>query len=222
MNSLTLPTAVQFGGQSYPLIDRDGVPHLAARDLARALQYADESGVLKIFQRNASEFTAAMTCTVKLTAQGDLRGQARETRLFSLRGCHLVAMFAQTHIAAAFRRWVLDVLEGIEQQPRPPMPAPTPTVPADQLTAAQAELMDTQRKLIATQERLLAVTDKVKPKPSKKQRPITEEEIAEMRRLRATGLGCTEIGRRVGRHGGTVSMLIRDVKVQADLFGGAA
>jgi hypothetical protein len=48
-----------------------------------------------------------MTCTVKLTVQG----QARETRVFSLRGAHLVAMFSRTYNAAAFRVWVLDVLD---------------------------------------------------------------------------------------------------------------
>lgn len=34
-------------------------------------------------------------------------------RIFSPRGCHLIAMFARTPRAAALRRSVLDVLEGI-------------------------------------------------------------------------------------------------------------
>ena len=33
------------------------------------------------------------------------------TRIFSLRGCHLLAMFARTPVAKAFRKWVLDVIE---------------------------------------------------------------------------------------------------------------
>lgn len=36
-------------------------------------------------------------------------------RIFSLRGAHLVAMFARTPKAKAFRRWVLDVLDAITQ-----------------------------------------------------------------------------------------------------------
>lgn len=215
MNSLTLPTAVQFGGQSYPLIDRAGVPHLAARDLARALQYADESAVLKIFQRNAAEFTPALTCTVKLTAQG----QARETRLFSLRGCHLVAMFARTEIAAAFRRWVLDVLDSLDRAQVPAPKAPAPTVPAEQLTAAHAELLEVQRKLIATQERLLAGPGNRRKRP--RPQPLTDAEIATIRQLRAQGLSCADIARQTGRSPGTVSMISRDA-AQADLFGGAA
>lgn len=34
-------------------------------------------------------------------------------RIFSLRGCHLLAMLARTPVAEAFRRWVLDVLERV-------------------------------------------------------------------------------------------------------------
>lgn len=122
--------------------------------------------------------------------------------------------------AHRFRKWVTaDVLPSLRRTGSyAATPKQAPTVPADQLSAAQAELMETQRKLIATQERLLAVTGKVKK--SRAPKPITEEEIAEMRRLRATGLGCTEIGRRLGRNAGNVSNLTRDVKVQADLFGG--
>ncbi|MDR5615566.1 MAG: hypothetical protein RAM38_15530, partial [Arsenophonus sp.] len=32
-------------------------------------------------------------------------------RIFSLRGAHLIAMFARTHIAKEFRKWVLDILD---------------------------------------------------------------------------------------------------------------
>lgn len=37
-------------------------------------------------------------------------------RIFSLRGCHLIAMFAKTPIAKEFRKWLLDVLEKEVQQ----------------------------------------------------------------------------------------------------------
>ncbi|CAJ0743827.1 hypothetical protein R76696_04673 [Ralstonia mannitolilytica] len=38
-------------------------------------------------------------------------------RIFSPRGCYLLGMLARTERAKAFRRWVLDVLEG-RQVPR--------------------------------------------------------------------------------------------------------
>ncbi|KAJ4854061.1 Bro-N domain-containing protein [Xylella fastidiosa subsp. multiplex] len=104
-----LPSAVCFSGKSLSIIDRDGTPYLSARELARALGYADERSVLRIYARRTDEFTEQMTTVVNLTTvTGD-----KPTRLFSPRGCHLVAMFARTSVAAAFRRWVLDVLEGL-------------------------------------------------------------------------------------------------------------
>lgn len=35
----------------------------------------------------------------------------KESRIFSLRGCHLIAMFSKTDIAKQFRKWVLDILD---------------------------------------------------------------------------------------------------------------
>lgn len=46
------------------------------------------------------------------------------TRIFSLRGCHLLAMFARTPVAKAFRKWVLDVIERYGD--RVPVDAQTP------------------------------------------------------------------------------------------------
>ena len=53
-----------------------------------------------------------MTLTVKLTVKGFGNGNSeKETRIFSLRGCHLITFFARTPVAKEFRKWVLDVLE---------------------------------------------------------------------------------------------------------------
>lgn len=46
--------------------------------------------------------------------------------IFSLRGCHLVAMFARTPVAKAFRRWVLDVLDKLDAEQRAASSSPTP------------------------------------------------------------------------------------------------
>lgn len=85
---------------------------LSSADLAKALGYAETDSVTKIYNRNKDEFTSNMTMTVKLTANG-INGSTRqkENRIFSLRGCHLIAMFARTHIAKEFRQWVLDILD---------------------------------------------------------------------------------------------------------------
>lgn len=110
MINSTLPTAVTFDEQSLTIIDRDGMPYLSAADLARALGYSDAGIVSRIYRKHASEFTADMARKTETV----LRGTATTAqRIFSPRGCHLIAMFARTPRAEAFRRWVLNVLEGI-------------------------------------------------------------------------------------------------------------
>lgn len=117
---------------------------IRAAELARALGYCDESKVSRLYRRNAGEFTQDMTQLIEISAeaQNGLLGSAGRCRIFSLRGCHLLAMFARTPVAKAFRRWVLDVLEkyAAEQQSRSrPLaedmvlpPADAPISPADQ------------------------------------------------------------------------------------------
>ncbi|MBI1453613.1 hypothetical protein IL972_17090 [Acinetobacter sp. FL51] len=92
----------------------DQKPWISSRQLAQMLGYAREDAVNKVFERKVDEFSRGMTCNVKMT----LQGQSREIRVFSLRGCHLIAMFAKTPVAKEFRKWVLDVLdkEALQQQ----------------------------------------------------------------------------------------------------------
>lgn len=49
-----------------------------------------------------------MTEEVKLALSGNYQ---KTVRIFSLRGAHLIAMFARTSLAKQFRKWVLDVLD---------------------------------------------------------------------------------------------------------------
>jgi prophage antirepressor-like protein len=99
-----------FEGTEIELITRDGEVWARGVQIAHALGYRDESAISRIYARNKDEFSDTMTCTVKLT---DQHGQRKTTRIFSLRGAHLLAMFARTKKAKAFRRWVLDILDAI-------------------------------------------------------------------------------------------------------------
>lgn len=99
--------ALSFNEVNFTPVQQDNQIWLKTSELAEALGYADQSGVTRIFSRNEDEFTQAMSCSVKLTE----KGQTREIRIFSLRGAHLIAMFARTAIAKQFRKWVLDILD---------------------------------------------------------------------------------------------------------------
>jgi len=115
-----------FHGTTLTTISQDNQTWLTSRDLAKALGYAKLDGVSRVYDRHADEFTACMALTVKLTAKGFGNGSSlKMTRIFSLRGCHLIAMFSKTKEAKDFRQWVLNILdkevqpEVISEQPQP-------------------------------------------------------------------------------------------------------
>lgn len=109
--------ALAFNGINFDIIDRFGLPWLRSPQIAEALGYADASSINRIYARNTDEFTDQMTGSVKMT---DPNGAMQETRIFSLRGAHLLAMLARTPIAKEFRRWVLDVLDREKMFPAHP------------------------------------------------------------------------------------------------------
>lgn len=99
--------ALCFNEFTFSPVQHSEQPWIPARQLANALGYKDERSVHKIYERNKEEFSSMMSVVVNLTT-----GVTQlPTRIFSLRGCHLLAMFARTPVAKAFRRWCLDVIE---------------------------------------------------------------------------------------------------------------
>ncbi|MFZ4835893.1 BRO-N domain-containing protein [Rouxiella sp. Mn2063] len=81
---------------------------LTSSELADALQYKSAKSVTNLFNQNADEFTSGMTQVIESVTSGNYR---KKVRVFSLRGAHLIAMFARTDVAKEFRRWVLDILD---------------------------------------------------------------------------------------------------------------
>ena len=101
-------TTLTFQNTNLSVINQRNQTFLTASDLGKALEYADPvKAIVKIYDRNADEFTAEMTALVEMKTAGGIQ----KVRIFSLRGAHLIAMFARTKIAKAFRKWVLDVLD---------------------------------------------------------------------------------------------------------------
>ncbi|HBS0772841.1 TPA: hypothetical protein MDX62_004097 [Klebsiella pneumoniae] len=98
---------LSFHNTNFAYMEMGGQVWLTAAEVGQALEYADDKAVQRIFSRHADEFTAQMTGVVKLTTPSG----KQESRVFSLRGAHLVAMFARTPKAKEFRRWVLDILD---------------------------------------------------------------------------------------------------------------
>ena len=125
-----MQSALTFNDVSLFPIIYHGTPWIRAVELARALGLSREDKVAQIYQRHADEFTSDMTQLIENVAepQNEVSQNlsAGRCRIFSLRGCHLVAMFARTPVAKAFRRWVLDVLDKLDAEQRAASSSPTP------------------------------------------------------------------------------------------------
>lgn len=128
--------ALVFESTTFEVIIRDDQPWLKAVDLARALGYSRSDKITRLFERNSAEFTDSMTAVVETPTLGLPGNLVTQTRIFSLRGAHLLAMFARTAIAAMFRKWVLDILDAQTHQPALPQ----------SITPAQAQHL---RELVA-------------------------------------------------------------------------
>ncbi|MDG6316346.1 BRO family protein [Glaesserella parasuis] len=101
-------TTLTFQNTTLSVINKNNHTFLTANDLGTALEYADPTkAIVKIYDRNADEFTAEMTALIELQTAGG----KQQVRVFSLRGAHLIAMFARTKVAKDFRKWVLDILD---------------------------------------------------------------------------------------------------------------
>ena len=112
MNATALITKPQqtlaFHGRQIKSITRDGQLWLSGTEVGAALEYAfPDTAIKKIYNAHAHEFSVTMTKIIKVATAGGKQA----IRFFSLRGAHLLAMFARTTKAESFRSWVLDIVD---------------------------------------------------------------------------------------------------------------
>jgi len=101
-------TTLTFQNTAMTVINQNNKTFFTSFDLGKALGYKNPSAdIPNLYNRNADEFTPEMTTLVEMQTAGG----KQQVRIFSLRGAHLIAMFARTKVAKDFRRWVLDILD---------------------------------------------------------------------------------------------------------------
>ena len=108
---------LMFQNQPIRLVEIGGKKWASAADIARALGYSRADSVTRLYDKHKAEFSESMTQIIETTdsvVSGNLLVKAR---VFSLRGAHLIGMFARTRKAQEFRRWVLDVIEQHQAAP---------------------------------------------------------------------------------------------------------
>lgn len=96
-----------FKGKALTPIILNNQPYLGVLQIGVALNYAKPELVNKVYNNHADEFTPDMSFLTTI----DTPGGKQQVRVFSLRGCHLLAMFSKTPVAKEFRKWVLDLIE---------------------------------------------------------------------------------------------------------------
>lgn len=107
-----MATQLTFKSHTLESIEHKGESWFTAATLAIALEYSRGDKISQIYNRNADEFTPCMTLNLNLRVSGKINGlQHKKVRVFSLRGAHLIAMFASTPVAKEFRKWVLDLID---------------------------------------------------------------------------------------------------------------
>lgn len=108
------PMSKQFVFQKHPLTAHniDGQLWFEAADLAAALGYTHVRSITGLYANHTREFVNGMTLIIDSMTNG-INNSLRKikTRIFSLRGVHLIAMLARTATAEEFRKWVLDLIE---------------------------------------------------------------------------------------------------------------
>ena len=105
---------LQYKEYSLEAVQMAGQIWLRGAQIAPPLGLSSDRRVREVFERNREEFTADESRIVTLPTDGG----PQEFRVFSLRGTRLLALLARTPEAKAFRRWVLDLLEGrLRRQP---------------------------------------------------------------------------------------------------------
>ncbi|WP_025244274.1 Bro-N domain-containing protein [Candidatus Sodalis pierantonius] len=113
-----MTTTLTFRDTILETITHNGQFWFTSAELAKALEYSDAKSVSIIYSRNKDEFTEQMSLVINLITNGiNSRLREKAVRIFSLRGAHLIAMFANTPIAKEFRKWVLDILDREVGQP---------------------------------------------------------------------------------------------------------
>lgn len=109
--NIVAKTDLTFQNITFEPIYQDGQLWFTSTELAKALGYSRTDNVSRVYARNSDEFTDYMTTTVKMTLVRKTGEVDVMVRVFSLRGAHLIAMFASTPVAKEFRKWVLDILD---------------------------------------------------------------------------------------------------------------
>ena len=156
-------TTLTFKTTTLSVINKNNHTFLTSNDLGTALEYANPlQAINKLYNSNADEFTAEMTALIELQTAGG----KQQVRVFSLRGAHLIAMFARTKVAKEFRKWVLDIIDreiSQNEQQQLALPEPEPTIILELTQSEVRKLINVWMLFTRFAESVQFLLNKVKP-----------------------------------------------------------
>ena len=132
-------TRTTFNGTEICPVSHDGQLWLTSSDIAIALNYTKPNAVSQLYSRNKAEFDESTSTILKL----NVGGRRSNVRVFSHRGCLLVAGFSGSNKALEFFNWVFDAFKGLPASPQPVLPDPAHGASA--LSLSSLELTDTHQ-----------------------------------------------------------------------------
>ncbi|EMW7738475.1 hypothetical protein AAFQ48_004388 [Yersinia enterocolitica] len=139
----TMNTQLSFHDVKFNLVNHNNQIWFTSAELASALQYSNIRAVSGVYNRHKDEFTDSMTLVLKLNTKGFGGGNsAKDTRVFSLRGAHLIGMMSDTPVAKEFRKWVLDILDREVGNTQPVITPVKPEYKTYTITLTEQELSD--------------------------------------------------------------------------------
>lgn len=114
--NLSLAVKEMFEGKEVEVYQlEDGSPVMIVDDLAKALGYADKSGIEKMVERNEYLKSIEFSTTDKMTVVEGGRNVTRERRIFNEDGIYEITMLSKKPKAREFRAFVRSLLKKLRK-----------------------------------------------------------------------------------------------------------
>lgn len=199
-NSNTALQAFAFYSHALRVVTIDDQPWFVAKDVCGCLDIKNHRDAIS---RLDDEDKDAVGIT-------DAIGREQQTTIINESGLYTLALRCDGALvrgkpAHAFRRWLTsEVLPSIRK---------TGGYAAPNSQAAQMDrLLRLIEEHMAQSKAIVDIaTNALKPKPKRVHRPVTPEDIAKARELKAQGMSQNEIARQLQRSTATISWMVREV-----------
>lgn len=199
-----MPTDLQafaFDSHAVRVVMKDDAPWFVAKDVCNCLGIANHRDAVRRLDSDERD-------GVGIT---DAIGREQQTTIINESGLYTIILRSDGAMtpgtpAHTFRKWVTsEVLPSLRK-------TGGYAAPGSQAAQTQRLLTLVEEMLVQSKAIVAIATRALTPKPPRKpHRPVTPEEIAQARALKADGMSQNEIARQLSRSPASVSWMVREV-----------